>query len=166
MHSRKRILVSIGLTMCLSLPGCSFSNLVAEHSVDYNRAARTVSNSNVILNVLRAKDRFPMLFTSITKITGAFKFEPSASIKADAIPFEGSTAPEKDIFGVIESSVTYSSSPSYDLAILDSQKFTNGILSPINPKILYYFLSQGWQKEILFSLFIERVDTKGGSTIL
>ena len=139
------------------LTGCSFSGLVADHSVDYNRAIRKVSNSNVLLNSLRARDRLPMQFAAISKISGDFTFSPSGALTVGSIPFENATEPDLDVTGTLVGSVSYVSNPSYDVVPLDSQEFLNGILTPLDPSILEFYISQGWPKELLFHLFFEDI---------
>ena len=159
-------LYAAAMTLMFSavLPGCSFSSLVADHSVDYNRALRKVSNANVLLNALRARDRLPMQFAAISRISGDFTFAPSASITAGSIPLESETAPALDVTGTVVGNLTYISNPSYDVVPLDSQEFLNGILTPLEPKILEFYISQGWPKELLFHLFFE--DIKVGKTLV
>ncbi|MCO6428217.1 hypothetical protein [Nitrosomonas communis] len=73
-----------------------------------------------------------------------------------SIPF-GSAAPS-----IFEASpgVTFSGGPTFSVAILDTQQFINGILSPIDINTIGYFLQQrlALPPPILFHLLFEKID--------
>ena len=60
-----------------------------------------------------------------------------------------------------------SRSPSFDVAILDSEEFTRGILQPIKPATLEYYWQQRWPQDLLLYLFIHKVeDLTSGSVFV
>lgn len=81
-HSKTRI-VSAVLTAGLALGACSFSGTVAQHTVDYNLTMERVNNEILLLNILRAKERRPMVFSRIAQIKGNFSVQADADLRAD-----------------------------------------------------------------------------------
>ncbi|MFN2258410.1 MAG: hypothetical protein ABR601_01085, partial [Parasphingopyxis sp.] len=51
-----------------------------------------------------------------------------------------------------------STSPSFDLAVLNTEKFQRGILRPLTPALLGSFLDQGWNPDVIAAMLIERID--------
>ncbi len=53
---------------------------------------------------------------------------------------------------------TLARNPSFTLGVLDSEEFTRGFLTPIEPKTFAYFWDQGWPRELLLYLFVQRAE--------
>src|SRR5262249_9593478 len=105
---------------CLTLVGCSFSGAIQQNVVDFNYAVAKSQNELLLLNILRAMERQPRYFTALTQIRGSL----NSSLRVNfLIPFIHDAnqptfvSPEGEL----------SSSPSFDVAILDSEKFMRGI---------------------------------------
>ena len=138
----------------VALGACSFAGTMAEHAFNYNETVEDSANEAILLNVLRARDRKPMHFTALSQIRGDFTLSGTAGSSANA-PVGGS-AP--DTYTLIPSiSATISGRPSFDLDILNKQKFMQGITKPIQMKLFHYYWEQGWPRQMLLHLFIRKV---------
>ena len=60
---------------------------------------------------------------------------------------------------------TYSVNPTFDVNVLSTQEFMKGFLDPVSPEQIASFLEQGWPPELLFHLFVFRVDLDKGSSL-
>jgi len=149
----------------LALGACSFDGRIADHAVSYNRTAEEASNKNLLTNVLRAKDRRPMHFTRFAALRGGFTVTGDAGLSG-SFPV-----------GLNSTSFTLSPSiggsgqtrPGFEVGVLDDQEFMNGLLDPIELLLFDYYLTQGWPKDLLQLLLIEKieiVDEDGGRRIL
>ena len=148
--------LSGGILTCL-LAGCPMLNRedIARNTTEYNLVAEQAGNEMLLLNIVRASKRRPMYFTSFGKLTGTTTFEVgTGGIK---YPF-GSLGGALDSDKYISPSAGYKYSPLFDLAVLDSQEFTNGIMKPVPMSIIEYYRSQGWPEEMLMHLFIRRIE--------
>lgn len=139
---------------CLAA-SCSLSNTISNDSVDYNLALENAANRSILSNVLRAKDRKRLHFTALSQIRGQLKLQASASASA-LIPFGGGSDNKYSLSP--SAGLTYSTNPSFDVAVLDSQKFMQGILSPVKMQVLDHYWEQGWPREILLHMFIRKVE--------
>lgn len=136
------------------LVGCSFQGVIEQNVVDFNHAVAKSQNELLLLNILRAKDRQPRYFTALTQIRGSL----SSSVKMDLIlPFGPGTDSR---FGVLPES-SLSSSPSFDVAILDSEKFMRGIMRPVEKEIFKYYWDEGWPQELLLYLLVAKIRFPG-----
>ncbi len=119
--------------------------------MNYNVAAEQARNEMLLLNVLRARDRKPMVFTGLTRITGSIR--QSAGIGASGTARSGAS----DSIGMgVDLSVV--DAPSFDVAVLDSQSFTRGIMTPLTFELVEYFWDQGFSRDVLFFLAVERIE--------
>src|SRR6185503_3403286 len=53
---------------------------------------------------------------------------------------------------------TLSKNPTFSLAVLDTQEFMRGFLTPLGKDTLNYFWTQGWPRELLLYLLVQRVE--------
>jgi hypothetical protein len=51
-----------------------------------------------------------------------------------------------------------SGGPTFTVPVLDTQEFYQGILQPLSPQIIDYYVKQGYHPQILFNLFVSSVD--------
>ncbi len=133
------------------LAGCVSGGALSGRAVDYNTAAETARNEMLLMNVLRARDRKPMVFTGLSRITGSVRAESRIGAAAST----GSAAPDVQAFSP---SFGFTDSPTFDVAVLDSQEFTRGIMTPVSTEILEYFWDQGYNREVLLYLVVDRVE--------
>jgi hypothetical protein len=141
---------SLGLTGCVA--GSSLSN----RAVDYNSAAENARNEMLLLNILRARDRRPMVFTGLSRITGSVRAE-------SRLGAAGSTGPDAASLQSYAPSFGFTDSPTFDVAVLDSQEFTRGVMTPVGTEILEYFWDQGYNREVLLYLVVKRFELECGA---
>lgn len=144
------------------LSSCAFNERIADHAIKYNKTVEEAHNAQILLNILRARDRHPMHFTAISLVRGRLTAETSGSLSV-RIPLGGDAA---DVFPLTPSlTVNKKSSPSFDVSILDTQEFMSGILTPVEMTIFKYYWDQRWPKELLLYLLIHKVEEGGKDAI-
>jgi hypothetical protein len=140
-----------GLAGALLLAGCSFSQPVARHAIDYNSAIETAANTLLLRNVLRSRDNAPLHFTAVPQIRGSISV--GISQPGLVFPVTGGIG-TRDGGGI---GLQALSSPSFDVAALDTQEFTRGLLEPIEPQLFRYFAERGHSEQMLVLLMIDAV---------
>ncbi len=140
----------------LALSGCVTHGALSNRAVDYNTAAETARNEMLLMNILRARDRRPMVFTGLSRITGSVRAESRIGAAAST----GSAAADIQAFSP---SFGFTDSPTFDVAVLDSQEFTRGIMTPVGTEILEYFWDQGYNREVLLYLVVDRIELECGT---
>lgn len=156
--NRGNILKCCSVIMVLFLlPGCMMSQKarLAESSTDYNLVVEKAQNEMLLLNIVRASKRHPMYFTAITQVRGSMEYIFQTG--AMTVPF-GKLGEGLNGSYSVAPNMTYSTKPSFDLAVMQDEKFMRGILNPVSPDMLYYYWEQGWTKEMLLLLFIEKIE--------
>ena len=138
----------------LLLPGCSLSGAIGAHSIDYNGSVETATNTLLVMNVLRARDRAPLHFTTIGAIHGAFSL--SAGLGYDLTAVNNGVQP----------ALLAASNPSFDIGPLDRQEFARGLLRPIDPALFRLLSDRGVPDALLLHLLVARFDEgPGGRSI-
>ena len=138
-------------TAALALSGCVSAGQISRRTVNYNVAVESARSEMLLLNVLRARERRPMVFTGLTHITGSVRAEARLGVDGSVGENAAKNANLSPSVGVVDS-------PSFDIAVLDSQEFTRGIMTPITFELIEYFWDQGFVREVLLYLGVERID--------
>ena len=139
------------LAVAALLGGCAFRPQLHAVAIDHNRLVADTANELALLNILRARDRQPMHFTSMNVLRGNAQVSVSAEV--------GAVLDEGDLKAISPSlGAGAVSNPSFEIAIYDKQEFQNGIMRPVEPSLYQYFLSNGWPADYLARLLIERIE--------
>lgn len=143
----------VGLAVALALGACapSLKTQVAGSVLDYKDAETRVSDQMLVVNILRAKDGLPLHFSDLTNIHGSL--QAGAQVGAD-FPFGPSLgADERDV----SPQLSVQTAPSFDVSSLDTQEFTTGVMSQIDPKTIKYVLDLGIDYRVALLLFFSSI---------
>lgn len=130
---------------------------------DYNLALEKAQNEMLLLNIVRASKRHPMYFTGFNLMRGSMTYNMSSG--SITIPFGKIGTGLNGAYSVAPV-VSFSNSPSFDVGVLDTKEFTRGIMTPVSIETVDYYWQEGWPKEMLLFLFVDKVETDGGKKIL
>jgi hypothetical protein len=121
----------------------------------FNVAAARAERLMVVRNVMRGRDRTSMLYTRIATFTGSMQSTVSATTGASIGEGGGNDtiAPGLTLGGQV--------SPSFNLTILNDQKFHRAIGSRMDLGLYEALLAAGWPPNLLHSLFVARVVENG-----
>jgi hypothetical protein len=137
------------------LGACALDPQISRSSVNYNAAIEHANNDFLVANILRSRDHAPLYFTDVSQIHGSFQVAATTGL---SVPF--GPAPAASNFNTGTLSATVQSAPSFDVAPLDTQEFTQGILAPLDMKIIKYFWDRpDYPKWLLANLFISKIET-------
>ncbi len=159
----KQIIITIVSGACLSLSACASpafyrAPLPLEVQADQlNRAAADAERLMIVRNVMRARDRNSMVFTRISSMRGSMSRSVETSVGASL------TEGGRNDGATLGAQLSGESSPSFDLQIMNDDKFNRAIHSSIDSGVYHLLLEQGWPPHLLHTLFIERVDVRVNS---
>ena len=129
----------------LMLAGCQ-SAVMSDQTIAYNEAVADSTNQFFLLNVLRARDRFPLYYTRSTGNSASGSAGGAISTDIENwhfLPTIGATA---------------GGGNAVSLANLDDQKFMRGVLTPVPLSTLGFYVDQGWPKEVVMQMFINSME--------
>jgi hypothetical protein len=172
----------------LVIGGCAFPGAVQRVAVEYNSAVANMANELTLLNIMRAYEDLPLHYTTVSILRGNITVKTGGSINsalrgdtstitdqvvdtvATAVAPAGTTTTTTSqitgtnqvLEGVPVTTPTLSgeitTGPTFDVAVLDTQKFYNGILGSIPFSTVENYIGQGLDNQFLIHLLIERVD--------
>jgi hypothetical protein len=149
----------IALTLCLaSLVGCSLAPVVSNESEDYNETVETVTNSLLVVNILRARDEVPLYFTDLSQIRGQIMLNYSAQ---GAFPFGPSNRSGTGIGlrSVATIGIAQQNLPFFDIAPLNNKQFYQGIIEPLSKGVFAFYLNSAIPPAVLFNIFVSGIET-------
>jgi len=152
----------------LCMPGCAIvSDLgatglaenIENNAATLNEAHTRAMTAIIAINVLRARDRWPTNYTTLSGI----KSNPTLSLNGSAtlgplglgnspMPFAGSSA---------SISRNESANAEYSVNPFSNNESTQGLLKPIQPEMLESYWLAGWPRETLMWLFVDAVTFAG-----
>ncbi len=151
-------LAIIALSLALALSGCAFSTSLQRIAVDQNEVVANSANSVTLLNILRARDDRPLHFTAISRLSGNVSAGVNAGVDL-GVQLAGRTDTSTSPF----IGANIATNPSFDITVFDSQEFQNGILQPVAPSILNFYLRTGWRPDLITIMMVQRVDFRATS---
>ncbi|HYI81991.1 MAG TPA: hypothetical protein VEX11_02130 [Acetobacteraceae bacterium] len=132
------------------LAACSLSETIGQHSVAYNNTVEAATDAVLVMNVLRARDRAPLHFSTIGAVHGAFNL------------LAGIGTNLSELRDVAQPAVLGSTSPSFDVGPLDRQEFARGLLRPLDPGMFRLLSDRGLPDQLLLHLLVSRFDEGPG----
>jgi len=146
-----RRILALGLSMLLC--GCVSPAIIKSDSLAFGEVIEDTTNKLLVVNVLRARDKAPLHFADIPVIRESMQQSASLGIVEVAGPVAGTTQ-RNTRSGILN----FQMSPSFELTHLQSKEFITGISSPIDPKIVKYWLDRGLDRRIVLLLFFSSAE--------
>ncbi len=167
MHFASRLGLAVA---CFLASACAFSPQLQRVAVDHDQMVARTEDELTLRNILRARFRYPLHFTTITEVNGDAQISVGASLGAsipgtsvtrsfngaDALTGSGQSDAATTVSPNLNGSVT--TRPSFRAAVLATEKFQRGLQQPLRGELIAYYLDAGWPDELLMSLFVERLD--------
>src|SRR5262249_38405229 len=132
MSQRFPRLVFVVVSGAFALGGCSSHRQLAVQAVGFNLTVAKAPNEMLLLNLIRAKDRLPMYMTGIASLSGNVSTALSASVPGAYSYSKGIGIDTITRSTTPSAGAAISANPSFSLAVLDTQEFMKGFLSPVN----------------------------------
>jgi hypothetical protein len=149
--AKRRNCRALALALSLLAGGCAMPQTIADHAIAYNDTVERATDTQMLMNILRARDQAPLHFTTIGSIRG--------SLSAGAgIGYDGSTGVGNGLLA----SISGSSSPGFDIGPLDRQEFARGLMRPLDPIIFRVLWDRNMPDQLLMYLLVSRFDEGPG----
>jgi hypothetical protein len=161
--------------MALATTGCAFRSQVSGMAVEYNEFVAEATNRQTVINILRARSREPLHFTSFSKVLGTARIEGTAGLDLAANGNGGEQLPQGGAFSTSRRTlgatnwtpklgVKINSGTDFEIGINATDDFWKGITTPVSPATIVHLLRQDWPRDLISYLFIQRVEFAGRIT--
>lgn len=161
--------------MILATSGCAFRSQVSGMAIEYNEFVAEATNRQTVVNILRARSREPLHFTSFSKVLGTARVEGTAGLDmnvngngGEQLPQGGGFATSKRTLGATNLApklgVRINSGTDFEIGINATDDFWKGITTPVAPATIVHLLRQGWERDLISYLFVHKIDFAGRIT--
>ena len=151
-RSKARTALAVGLSILLS--GCGMSSVVMKsEALSFGSVIEATTNKLLVMNVLRARDKAPLHFADIPVVRESVQQTLSLSL----LEFLGARTPTQ-LTDTRTVGANLQMTPSFEISHLHSKDFITGISSPIDPKVVKYWLDRGLDRRIALLLFFSAVE--------
>jgi hypothetical protein len=148
----RRVAMALGL---LALPGgCGVADRFAGRSVSYDIQSESVRNQAILLNIVRAALRKPMMFVDAGAVSGTSTVSGTGTLAA---PLWIMNSLAGGGTGSLSPAVTVSGGPTFALTPLVTKEFYQGILAPVPTQMLADLIAYGIPKRVVMLLAIQRI---------
>jgi hypothetical protein len=166
--TRRQVLLAAALVGALALTGCSHlgPKTVAVDRFDYSTAIADSWKQQTLLNIVKLRYMDLPVFVDVASIVAGYSMQTGVSIN-------GTLSSEKAIQGnyaSIGGQAIYTDRPTVTYVPMTGEKFLRGLITPIDPKNIFFMLQSGYAADFLLGLTVESLNgvrnrsTAGGAT--
>ncbi|HVY04327.1 MAG TPA: hypothetical protein VG983_11790, partial [Caulobacterales bacterium] len=138
------------------IPREALAARIGEDAAAFNDAYSRAVNGQILLNILRSRDRQPRYYLSMTGIQDApsFLYGDSAGL-GNVAAGEQRSQP----WGILSFSARreVTSRPSYAVQPLDAKTLTRAVFQPTPPNVFVHYWESGWPRDMLLLLMVEKI---------
>jgi len=142
------------LALSVVLGGCGVSSVfMKSEALNFGGVIEDTTNKLLVTNLLRARDKAPLHFADIPVVRESMQ----QSLSLNLLQFMGSRFPAQTTDAMtVNAGVQLT--PSFEINHLHSKDFITGISSPLDPKVVKYWLDRGLDRRIALLLFFSAVE--------
>lgn len=165
---RSRLGVLACAVLSLSLSACATMVDFSSWTVGYNNSVDKTRNQLMLLNIVRASENMPLLFTGIQVVRGNGQNSVGGSLgitqSTTGNSLNGAPAGTSLTNALAPSvSLQVANGFNFDVVVLDSAEFLQGLLTPVSVLTFNHYTRQGIPEELLLHLLVEKITiTKDG----
>jgi hypothetical protein len=146
---------TLTIALAILLSGCGFGSVVIKsESLSFGDVIEETTNKLLVLNLLRARDKAPLHFADIPVIRESVQQTASMSW----LQFLGRLRVPTQVSDSQTFGASIQMTPSFEITHLHSKDFITGISSPIDPKVVKYWLDRGLDRRLALLLFFSAVE--------
>jgi hypothetical protein len=131
-------------------------------TTQFNNAVEKAQNEMLLLNIVRASNRQPMYFTTLNDIKASMSYGlGTGAITAPFALYNRTPLGGQTTYFSVAPTVSYANTPIYDVVLLNSKEFINGMMTPIPAETFAYYLDQRWPLGMLLYLLADSIREGG-----
>ncbi|MFZ4603931.1 MAG: hypothetical protein ACOYM8_15915 [Caulobacterales bacterium] len=153
-------LAALMTAACATTPAVPFrreslARQISDDAAAFNEAYARAVSGQILLNVLRGRERLPRHYLSMSGIQDApsLRFRENAGI--GSIPLGDGASPWG--FGSFGLERETQSRPSYALQPLSAETLTRAVFTPTPANIFEHYWDSGWPRDLLLFLLVSRI---------
>lgn len=123
-------------------------------SFDYSAAIADSWKEQTLLNIVKLRYMDLPVFVDVASIVAGYSLQTGVAVKGR---LSGGNVGEGD-FGSLGGQAVYTEQPTITYAPLTGEEFLRGIVTPIDPKNIFFMLQSGYAADFVLSLTVESLN--------
>lgn len=132
---------------------------IADDAVAFNEAYAQAVSAQVLLNILRSRDRMPRHYLAMTGISDSPSWTTSRSATLGGVPLGDIDSPWG--FGELSASRERTSRPSYAVQPFSAETLTRTAFQPTPANVFEHYWYSGWPRDLLLLMMVETIEKTG-----
>jgi hypothetical protein len=134
---------------------------IVDDAIAYNQAYSAAINGQILLNILRAYNRQPRQYMSMTGFQNSVPDSRVVSLGVSALPLGelGEQWGEAAFGAATETQLE----PDYAVEPFSSDTFATIALQPTSAEVFRHYWDSGWNRDLLLLLLVEQMEISGAS---
>jgi len=154
--TRPQSLLAAALVGALALTACTHigPKTVAVDRFDYSTAIADSWKQQTLLNIVKLRYLDLPVFVDVASIVSGYSLQTGVSVG-------GTISSEKAIqgnFASVGGQAIYTDRPTITYVPMTGEKFLHGLITPINPKNIFFMLQTGYAAEFILALTVESLN--------
>ena len=151
-----RAILSLALACGLASTGCTHlgPHTVAVDRFDYSTAIADSWKQQTLLNIVKLRYMDLPVFMDVASIVSGYSMQTGVSVN-------GTLSSEKAIQGnyaAIGGQAIYTDRPTITYVPMTGEKFLRGLITPIDPKNIFFMLQSGYAADFILGLTVESLN--------
>ena len=151
-----RAVLSLALACGLASTGCTHlgPHTVAVDRFDYSTAIADSWKQQTLLNIVKLRYMDLPVFMDVASIVSGYSMQTGVSVN-------GTLSSEKAIQGnyaAIGGQAIYTDRPTITYVPMTGEKFLRGLITPIDPKNIFFLLQSGYAADFILGLTVESLN--------
>ena len=129
---------------------------IADNAAAYNEAYGQAVSAQILLNILRSRDRLPRYYLAMTGVSDSASYRFAQSAGIGSVPLGGGGTP----LGIGSASVQHErdSRPSYAVQPFSAETLTRTAFEPTPAYVFEHYWSSGWPRDLLLLLMVDEIE--------
>jgi hypothetical protein len=132
---------------------------IADDAVGFNEAYAQAVSAQILLNILRSRDRLPRHYLAMTGISDSPSWTTSRSATLGGVPLGDINSPWG--IGELGMSRENSSRPSYAVQPFSAETLTRTAFQPTPSNVFEHYWYSGWPRDLLLLMMVETIEKTG-----
>lgn len=155
MRRRYRSICLVAGLVATLLTACKTIDPVDNRAITINASVSDYMNESTLLNVLRAANREPLMFMTLSQVQGHNTLSGNFAVPTKVFGDGRTVAQKLTTFG--PNSMSRSASNDFTMNVNDDKNTYASLYSPVTPESLSLLIAQGYPRETIFKLLVDHV---------
>jgi hypothetical protein len=149
---QRRLATLLATLIVGAISGCIHLEHFSGQATEFNIQVADAQNKTMLLNIVRAANRFPMHFTEMSTLSGTGTRTEGGTLTAPVGILNGGMGT-----GSVAPTFSVTETPTFNVAVLETQEFYKGMLHPLTPDQIANYVGEGLPVDLVYKLMFGQI---------